>query len=132
VQPVQTPTRREMDILKVLWELGPSTVRDVHRYQFQAQDIAYNTIQTMLRLMADKKGLVSARLDGRTWVYTALFSRDQIAARFVDDVFDGAGSEMVMSLLRSERVSTDELDAMRAMIDDARRKNGRQRQGGVS
>jgi predicted transcriptional regulator len=122
-----------MEILKVLWELGPSTVRDVHRHQFQAQDLAYNTIQTLLRLMADpKKGLVSAQLDGRTWVYTACYSRDQIAARFVDDVFDGAGSEMVMSLIRSERVSADELDTMRQMIDTARRQNGRNRQGGVA
>src|SRR5262249_54154423 len=110
-----------MDILKVLWELGPSTVRDVHRYQFQAQDIAYNTIQTMPPLMVDNMGLVRARPEGLSWVYTLLFSRDRIARRFVDDVFDGAGSEMTMSLLRSERVSTDELDARRAMIDGARR-----------
>ena len=122
-----TPTPRELEILKVLWELGPCTVRAVHRHRFQDQDVAYNTVQTMLRLMATK-GLVSFEPVGRTFVYSAAFSRDESAARFLDNVFDGAASEMVMSLLRSERISPAELDQMRAMIDDARRKDGRPRQ----
>src|SRR5262249_8467836 len=130
VEPITTPTRRELEILKVLWELGPSTVREVHEHYFQARGVAYNTVQTLLRLMAEeKKGLVSAQLVGRTFVYPACYSRDQCAARFLDHVFDGAAAEMVESLLRSETISAEELEQMQAMIDEARQRNGRRRPG---
>jgi BlaI family penicillinase repressor len=122
VDAIPSPTPRELEILKVLWGLGPSTVREVHEYAFRAQGVAQNTVQTLLRLMA-LKGLVSFEADGRSFVYTARYSRDESAARFLDSVFDGAASEMVMSLLRSERIPPAELEAMRAMIDQARKKN---------
>jgi predicted transcriptional regulator len=120
VETIPTPTPRELEILKVLWELGPSTVRAVHEHSFKERDIAYNTVQTMLRLMADKKHLVSASLEGRTFVYTPRFSRDEVAVRFLDHVFDGAAAEMVQSLIRSERISADELEQMQGMITAAR------------
>ena len=124
------PTPRELEILKVLWERGPSTVREVYEHQFQAQGVAQNTVQTLLRLMADpKKGLVTFRQEGRTFVYTAAYSRDRFAAHFLDNVFDGAASEMVLSLLRSERIPPAELEQMRAMIDAARKANDRQSRG---
>jgi len=132
VEQISTPTPRELDILKVLWELGPSTVRAVHEHSFKDRDIAFNTVQTMLRLMAGPdKRLVHAHLDGRTFVYTANFSRDQIAVRFLDNVFDGAAAEMVQSLFRSERVSDEELEQMQGMIDAARRRQGRKTPGGA-
>src|SRR5687768_14768700 len=98
------PTPRELEILKVLWEQGPSTVRDVHRHFAAHEDLAYNTVQTMLRLMADKKGLVRAELQGRGYVYTALYTRDASTASFLDRVFDGAAAQLVQSLLRSEHI----------------------------
>src|SRR3979411_816296 len=100
---IPTPTTREMEILKVLWELGPSSVRTVHRRLAQEVDLAYNTVQTLLRIMEDK-GLVKHHVEGRTFVYTPRFSRDESAARFLDRVFDGAAAELVQSLLRAERI----------------------------
>jgi predicted transcriptional regulator len=130
VEPTVTPTKRELEILKVLWELGPSTVREVHEHYFAPRGFAFNTVQTLLRLMADeKKGLVSARLEGRTFVYTPRYSRDQCAASFLDSVFDGAAAEMVQSLLRHESISAEELEQMQVMIDEARLRNGRRRSG---
>lgn len=119
---IPTPTPRELEILKILWSEGPSRVRDVHRH-LRAEDpeLAYNTVQTMLRVM-EGKGLVRHELAGRTFVYTARFSRDENTVRFLDRVFDGAASQLVSSLLRSERVSTEELKQMQAMIAEARRK----------
>jgi predicted transcriptional regulator len=118
---IPTPTPRELEILKVLWDKGPSSVRDVYRHLLTSEpDLAYNTIQTMLRIM-DSKGLVGHALDGRSFIYTACFTRDDTAARFLDRVFDGAASELVQSLLRGEKVSGQELERMRAMIDKARR-----------
>ena len=122
---VPTPTPRELEILKVLWEDGPVSVRGVHRRLMTREpDLAYNTVQTLLRLM-EVKGLVRHDLDGRTFIYAAEFSRDESTARFLERVFDGAASELVQSLLRSERVSAAELEEMQELIDAARRKNGR-------
>lgn len=117
---IPTPTTRELELLKVLWELGPSSVRTVHRYLSRAEDLAYNTVQTLLRIM-EKKGLVDHEMEGRTFVYTPRFSRDESAARFVDRVFDGAADQMFLSLLRNERISSKELDRMHALIAEARR-----------
>jgi predicted transcriptional regulator len=124
VEETRTPTPREMAILKLLWERGPSSVRDVHRQMLLdesvGKELAYNTVQTLLRIMEDKS-LVSHHVDGRTFVYTSRFSRDESARRFLDRVFDGAASQLMLSLLRSERVSEAELDELQTMIRDARR-----------
>ena len=122
---IPTPTTRELEILKVLWELGPSSVKAVHRAlcdkEAKNRELAYNTVQTLLRIM-ETKGLVDHQLDGRTFIYTPRYSRDESAARFVDHVFDGAADQMFLSLLRSERISAAELERMHALIAEARRK----------
>jgi predicted transcriptional regulator len=116
----EQPTGRELDILKVLWQHGPCSVREVHR-QLNEPDLAYNTVQTMLRIM-EKKGLVAYRVDGRAFIYTARYSRDDSASGFLDRVFNGAASQMVLSLLRAERIPPEELERMRHMIDEERRR----------
>jgi predicted transcriptional regulator len=121
-----------MDILKVLWEQGSSSVRGVHKQLMQREpDLAYNTVQTMLRLM-EVKGLVGHVLDGRSFVYSATFTRDQSMAWFLERVFDGAASQLVSSLLRNERVSQDELEEMQALIARARKQEGQSREEGRS
>jgi BlaI family transcriptional regulator, penicillinase repressor len=123
VDNLPTPTVREMEILKVLWEHGPKSVSDVHRLlktdDEKSQHI--NTVQTLIRLM-ETKGLVTHTLEGRTFIYAPLFSREESAARFLDRVFDGAASQLVMSLLKAERISPEELEQMRKLIKDARKR----------
>jgi predicted transcriptional regulator len=121
VTDIPSPTGRELEILKVLWEHGPSSVRTVHRQLRPDDDLAYNTVQTLLRIM-EEKGLVSHHVEGRTFVYTPCFSRDESTARFLQRVFDGAADQLVMSLLRTERIPEAELERMQAMIAAARRK----------
>jgi predicted transcriptional regulator len=125
-----TPTGRETDLLKVLWDLGPSSVRDVHAAvnKESAEPIAYNTVQTLLRIMEGKQ-LVTHHAEGRTFIYTPRFSREESATRFLDRVFDGAASELMLSLIRAERLTGDELDRMHALIDRAR--GGGRRGGGA-
>jgi predicted transcriptional regulator len=115
------PTPRELEILKILWEQGPSSVRSVYRYLARFEDLAYNTIQTLLRIM-EEKGLVDHHTEGRSFVYTPRYSRDESTASFLDRVFDGAADQLVQSLLRTERIAPDELQRMEAMITQARQR----------
>ena len=121
---VPSPTGRELEILKVLWEQGPASVRAVHQELARHEEIAFNTVQTLLRIM-EKKGLVRHHAEGRTFVYTPCFSRDESTARFLDRVFDGAAAALVQSLLRSERIPARELEEMQSMIAAARRRRTR-------
>lgn len=130
MQDLPSPTPRELEILKVLWERGPSSVKDVHRYLAEAEpELAYNTVQTMLRIMEERKQLVQHHVDGRTFIYSPCYSRDESAARFLNHVFDGAFGELVQSLLRTERISPEELDRIQDMITSARRKKPVRRGG---
>src|SRR6266481_10013714 len=82
-----TPTGRELDILKVLWELGSGSVRQVRESLCPGGELAFNTVQTLLRIMEDK-GLVEHRAEGRTFIYIPRYSRERVATRFLNKVFD--------------------------------------------
>ncbi len=103
-----TPTGRELEILKVLWELGPATVRQVRERMWPNDEFAFNTVQTFLRLM-DDKGLVSHKKKGRIFIYTPRYSREQATSRFVDQVFDGAMDQVIVSMLSNSDASPEEL-----------------------
>ena len=121
MEDLPTPTARELEILKVLWDRGPSSVRDVHQAltEENGNGLAYNTTQTMLRVM-EAKQLVAHHAEGRTFIYTPRFSREESATRFLDRVFDGAASELMLTLIRAERVPAAELDRMHRLIAEAR------------
>src|SRR5262245_29098856 len=115
-----TPTPREMEILKVLWQHGPSAARDISRVLARKEDLAHTTVQTLLKIM-EKKGLVAHRVAGRTFIYAARYTRDESMTRFLNRVFDGAASVLVSSLVRNETISAEEFDRMQTIIDQARR-----------
>jgi predicted transcriptional regulator len=75
----------------------------------------------------ETKGLVRHTTEGRTFIYEPVFSREESAARFLDRVFDGAASQLVLSLLRAEKISPQELDEMRELINQARNKDSSRR-----
>jgi BlaI family penicillinase repressor len=118
--PRATPSERETDILKVLWELGESRVREIHEALSAQRACAFTTVQTLLRIMADK-GLVKQRQVGRTLYYSAKYSRDQASSRFLHKVFDGALDQLVLSMLAAEDVSPEEMKAIEQMISRARK-----------
>ncbi len=115
-----TPSARELDILKVLWEIGSGSVREIRERLCPSDELAFNTVQTLLRIMEDK-GLVSHRSEGRTFIYTPLYSRERVASRFLTKVFDGALDQFVLSILRTEDASADELKDLERLIARARR-----------
>jgi predicted transcriptional regulator len=117
------PTPRELEILKVLWDTGPASVRDVYRTLAQAQEeeLAYNTVQTLLRIM-EEKGLVRHQVEGRAFIYSPLYTREASVRGFLHQVFDGATEQLVQTLLRTERLSSGELERLLAMVEEARLK----------
>ena len=115
------PSPRELDVLKTLWELGSGSVREVHERMCPEGELAFNTVQTMLRIM-EEKGLIRHRADGRTFIYEPIHSRDRVTARFLNRVFDGALDQVVLSLLQAKDPSEKELRELERMIASARKR----------
>ncbi len=123
------PSGRELEILKILWELGPSTVRQVHERMAPGGELAFNTVQTLLRIMDDKR-LVKHERRGRTFVYAPRHTRDRETSRLLDRVFDGALDQFVVSLLNAKNVSDEELKHLEKIIVEARRRKAKTRSKG--
>ncbi len=117
------PSPRELDVLKALWELGSGSVREVHERMCPEGELAFNTIQTLLRIM-EEKGLVRHRAEGRTFIYEPLYNRDRVTFRLLHRVFDGALDQVVLSLLQAKDASEDELRGLEKLIADARKRKG--------
>lgn len=120
-------TDRELEILKVLWQRGKASVRDVQEDLVAASGpVAYSTVQTLLNIMEEKKGLVRHVIEGRTFIYMPRKSPERtirdLTRRFVDRVFDGALDRVLVALFDTKPPSQDELDRLRAMIDEAERR----------
>jgi predicted transcriptional regulator len=126
----RNPSGRELEILKILWEYGPASVREVHEHMCPDGELAYNTVQTLLRIM-DEKGLVRHERRGRTFVYSPRHTRQRETSRLLEKVFDGALDQFVVSLINSKDVSAAELSKLEKIIADARRskqdKRGREK-----
>src|SRR5215213_1274962 len=119
------PTDRELEALKVLWERGEATVRDLcDALNERGAELAYTTVLSLLQVM-EQKGLVSHRRDGKAYVYTPRIERGktfrQMAGGFLDRVFDGAVNEYLVHALESRKLSASELDELEKMIASAKR-----------
>jgi predicted transcriptional regulator len=115
------PSPRELDVLKALWELGSGSVREVHEKMCPGGELAFNTVQTLLRIM-EEKGLIRHRAEGRTFIYEPIHSRDRVTARFLHRVFDGALDQVVLSLLEAKDPTEQELRDLERMIASARKR----------
>lgn len=122
----QMVTDRELEILKVLWSRGRASVREVQEDLVKmAGPVAYSTVQTLLNIMEDRKGLVRHVVEGRTFVYYPKKPPErtikEMTRRFVDRVFDGAMDKVLVALLEARSPSPAELQKMREMIEEAQK-----------
>lgn len=121
---VPNPTKRELAILRILWDLREATVRQVYEEARKDHPIVQNTVQAFLRTM-EKKGLVSHRTEGRAFIYRPVLPKDKAGRRLLsgllDQVFDGAVDQLVQSALSLRRPSSSELERLRALVREVER-----------
>jgi predicted transcriptional regulator len=115
------PTDSELAILRVLWDRGPSTVRDVYDALSATQDSGYTTVLKMLQIMTDK-GLVVRDESNRAHIYAARASQQktqrQLLGDLVDRAFGGSPVKLVMQALSEKKASPEELAAIRSLLDE--------------
>ena len=121
--PAPRPTDAELAILRILWDRGPSTVRQVHEILGRQRQAAYTTALKLLQIMTEK-GLVERDERDRTHIYRTRLSEEttqrQLVRDLVDRAFGGSSSKLVMQALATKRASAEELREIRKAIDGAR------------
>lgn len=119
------PTEAELSILNVLWERGPSTVRDVFNSLNRARKTGYTTVLKLLQIMNEKK-LVKRDESNRTHVYTSNYSKQKIQRHLVDDLlrkaFGGSPVHLANTLFENEELSQPEFEKLRNEILVLRKK----------
>ncbi len=116
---IKKPTDAELEILSVLWEFGPITVRFVNDQLNKRREVGYTTTLKMLQIMSEK-GLVSREMDGRTHIYSARISQEKIQGKLLDRLletaFGGSAQKLVMQALGNHSSSKEELEEIKKLI----------------
>ncbi|TDQ11446.1 BlaI/MecI/CopY family transcriptional regulator [Pedobacter metabolipauper] len=117
---IPEPTRAELEILQVLWEFGPSTVRFVNDKLNEQRDVNYTSTLKQMQIMADK-GILKRDESQMKHIYipveAEIKTKDQLLDRFVNTLYKGSASSLVMQLLGNKKASKADLDAIRNMLD---------------
>jgi predicted transcriptional regulator len=118
------PTDAELDILRVLWERGACTVREVQEALNETKPTGYTTVLKLMQIMTDK-GLVRRDEQQRAHVYEAQLPQEQTQRQLVSDlverVFNGSASGLVMQALAGKKTSASELSEIRKILDEVER-----------
>ena len=115
------PTAVELEILRILWELGPSPVRDIHARLNAAKGTNYSTSVKMLSVMLTK-GLVKRDEKATPHIYRAAMTRDRAAKKFLNEliekVYDGSAMSLVLQALATGKASKAEIEEARKLLDE--------------
>ena len=114
------PTEGELEILQILWQNGPSSVRIVHEILSRQRDTGYTTTLKLMQIMLEK-GLVKRNAQSRSHIYAAVVReadvQSQLLQRFVDSAFRGSASQLVLQALGNHKASKKELQEIKALIE---------------
>ena len=120
----QSPTPVELAILQVLWQRGPSTVRQVHNTLKQQRETGYSTTLKMVQVMTEK-GLLRKDETVRPQVFTPSRRQDQTQVQLLDELiqraFGGSAKNLVLRAVSAKRVSADDLVEIKKLIEAARK-----------
>jgi BlaI family penicillinase repressor len=121
------PTATELDILRILWERGPATVRDVHEALSAERPIGYTGVLKFLQIMTGK-GSVVRNEDQRAHVYEAAeppeTTKQKVAGDLMRKVFAGSASQLVLHALQDKRATPADIAEIRRMLDAYEAKSG--------
>jgi BlaI family transcriptional regulator, penicillinase repressor len=119
------PTSSELEILHILWERGPSTVREVHEALHERRPIGYTSVLKLMQIMT-AKGTVRRNEEQRAHVYEAVQPAEKtkrdLALDVLQRVFDGSASELMMHALAGRKASKEEIEEMRRLLNEHERK----------
>lgn len=119
------PTDSELEIMQLLWERGPLTVRHVNDQLNKQRRVGYTTTLKIMQIMAEK-GLLSRDTDNRSHVYTPTLQPEEVQATILDHivktVFRGSRSSLVMQALGNHQTSLDELEEIRILMSKIEKK----------
>lgn len=119
------PTASELEILQVLWERGPSTVREVHDALAAKKPIGYTSVLKLMQIMT-AKGTLRRNEEQRAHVYEVVQpaekTKRQLAMDVLQRVFDGSASDLMMHALAGRKASKEEIEEMRRMLTDYERR----------
>ena len=122
---LQKPTASELEILQVLWENGPSTVREVYVELNEKRPMGYTNVLKLMQIMT-VKGVVRRNEAKRAHVYEAVQPAEKTKQQFAVDVlkrvFDGSASELMMHALAGHKASKEEMEEMRRLLKEYERK----------
>lgn len=124
--PNMEPTKSELEILQVLWQHGPSTVRFVNdTLNEEKREVAYTSTLKLMQIMHEK-GLLLRDESQMKHVYSAAEDETKtkgfLLERFVDNLYEGSASKLLMQLLGNKKTSKKELDAIRALLNQTEKK----------
>jgi len=115
------PTESELEILNILWEKGPSTVRDVHEVLEKNKDAGYTTTLKLMQIMHEKT-LVKRDATNKSHVYTANVSQEKtqshLLKKLIDTAFNGSASQLVMQALGHSKTNSEELLEIRKYLEE--------------
>lgn len=118
-RPSPTLTPHELEIMKVVWSRGHTTVRDVYETLLEERKIAYTTVMTMMNVL-EKKGHLRKKAQGRSFLYRPTRPQRQVVGsmvrEFVQRVFGGSAAPLLAHLVDEERLTPEDLDALAKRI----------------
>ena len=121
------PTPAELEVLQIIWEHGPCTVRDVMNLLKDTRPRAYTSVMSLMNVMAEK-GLLSQKPKGRAFIYSAKVTRDKTQSSMLSDLlnraFDGSANALVAHLLAQAEPDSEELGEIHKTITRFTRKKG--------
>ena len=123
-QEMPSLSEAQLEIMNIVWEQPETTLGEIWRELQDRRTMARNTVQTLLTRLVEK-GWVETRTQGKIFHYRATVPRDSamkhVVGRFVDTAFNGSAEGLVMALLDSQELGSDEVERIRALIDNAQR-----------
>ena len=120
------PSENELKILQILWDLGPSSVRDVHEKISEKKDSGYTTTLKLMQIMATK-GIAVRDTSARTHIYAAAISEQKtkidLLSKFISSTFKGSSSSLVLQALGNGKTTQEELNEIKALIASIEKTN---------